>query len=227
MKKFQKIILFTVAAMMVFGLALPAGAAGLLGLPSLAPQTTPTPSKVEGTYQGVARLSYVAAGTLNDELTPPDPAEAQPPDLGGIDLAFVLTQTGSDLIDYVDLEKTLVFSKANVVDGKDYGPKVTGTFDGTNLTLVSELVSVSSGGKWVDRKFDLKGEAFEGNPAFLSGEYRETVEGYGNHTFTVVGTFTLELQTEMKVDESLPDVTPSPTPPPGGLGKLYLPIIRR
>ena len=149
-------------------------------------------------YIGVVELECGMPGEFSDPLPAPDPdPEAPPPDLGEIDLALELVRSGDTVSGYVDLEFTLVFTQRHEVNSTWYGPGVEGTFDGTNLALTSERVSLEMAGKQLMRQFRLIGAAVPGQEGTLSGEYRETVWGYGPQPLTVVGTFTLkEAQSE-------------------------------
>jgi uncharacterized repeat protein (TIGR01451 family) len=123
----------------------------------------------------------------------PDPEGASPPDLGEIDLGLTLIQAGSTVSGYVDLDFTLVFTGEHTVDGQVFGPHVEGTFDGTNLTLTSERVSLLAAGLRLMRQFRLTGGTVPDEENALSGEYRETVWGYGPQPLTIIGTFDLQL----------------------------------
>ncbi len=103
-----------------------------------------------------------------------------------------MSHDGSTISGYVDLEFTLVFTTEHVVDDTAYGPSVTGSFDGTNLTLTSERVSLSSAGRSLMRQVRLTGQMVSEEENVLSGEYRETIWGYGPQPLTIVGTFTLD-----------------------------------
>jgi hypothetical protein len=127
--------------------------------------------------------------------TPAPAGSAAAPDLGAIDLALQLSQNGNAVTGYVDLAKTLVFSVEHTLAGPPVvktGPNVQGTFDGTNLALTSEQVSMNLNGRTVQRQFSLTGVAVGGDPAQISGQYRETLWGYATQPVTVVGLFTLQ-----------------------------------
>lgn len=152
-----------------------------------------------GDYSGEVQLQFTVAGVFSDTLvTPPPPAAGtpEPPDMGVIDLALNLSQNGAALDGYVSLEKTLVFTATHVIqkDGASLGigPYVTGTFDGTNLTLVSEQVATTLNGQPVRRQFRLSGAISASDGSRISGEYRETLWGATHQPVTVLGAFTLQ-----------------------------------
>jgi uncharacterized repeat protein (TIGR01451 family) len=153
------------------------------------------PGSLNGTYFGTVKLDWAMPGEYSDPLpTPtPDPEGASPPDLGEIDLGLALIQAGSTVSGYVDLDFTLVFTGEHTVDGQAFGPHVGGTFDGTNLTLESERVSLLTAGQRLTRQFRLTGGTVPDQENVLSGEYRETVWGYGPQPLTIIGTFNLQL----------------------------------
>lgn len=150
---------------------------------------------LNGTYLGTVKLDWAMPGEYSDPLpTPtPDPEGASPPNLGEIDLGLALVQAGSTVSGYVDLDFTLVFSGEHTIDGEAFGPYVEGTFDGTNLILESERVSLLTAGQRLMRQFRLTGETVPDQENVLSGEYRETVWGYGPQPLTIIGTFNLQL----------------------------------
>ena len=70
------------------------------------------------------------------------------------------------------------------------GPCVSGVFDGDNLHVESErFIQVTGAGQRLMRQFRLMGRLADLNT--FTGEYRETVWGYGPQPLTVVGSFTL------------------------------------
>jgi hypothetical protein len=173
------------------------------------------PISLNDTYGGTVELDWALPGEFSDSLpTPtPDPDGTLPPDLGEIDLGLQLSQDGSTVSGYVDLDYTLVFTAKHTVDSTPFGPSVQGTFDGTNLTLESERVSMLTAGQQLMRQFRLTGGTVSGQDNVLRGEYRETVWGYGPQPLTVIGTFSLQRL-----------VLGEPPKPPPGEG-IYLPLI--
>lgn len=205
------------------GLALLITVMGLLGLlhaDTRQPATMTQPAQIapaqaaagplDGNYSGAVDLEWTLVGVLSDPLPTPTPAPAgtpAPPDLGAIDLALQLSQNGNAVTGYVDLAKTLVYSVEHTLPGPPVvktGPNVQGTFDGTNLALTAEQVSVNLNGRTVQRQFSLTGTAVGGNPAIISGQYRETLWGYASQPVTVVGNFTLQRPV---FDQNAPDTS--------------------
>jgi PKD repeat protein len=189
-KRFLSILLVGVVVGLLAAVALPADASRWLGYapaPRLAPPAQISSALLQGLYLGTVELDWAVPGEFSDNLS----ALPDQPDLGNIDLALQLSHDGSTISGYVDLEFTLVFSTEHVVDETAYGPSVTGSFDGTNLTLTSEQVSLSSAGRSLMRQFRLTGQMVSEENNTLSGEYRETLWGYGPQPLTIVGNFTL------------------------------------
>jgi hypothetical protein len=156
-------------------------------------------AQLVGDYSGVVKLQFTAAGVYSDTLaTPPPPAAGAPapPDMGNIDLALHLSQNGSALSGYVSLDKTLVFAAAHTITNGSatlkIGPYVNGSFDGTNLTLVSERVAATLSGQPIQRQFRLSGAISASDGSRISGEYRETMWGATHQPVTVIGAFTLQ-----------------------------------
>jgi uncharacterized repeat protein (TIGR01451 family) len=175
--------------------ALPAGAARWLGAARGEPARPAQAgaAALNGTYVGTVKLDWALPGEFSDPLpTPtPDPEGPSPPDLGEIDLGLRLSQSDGTVSGYVDLEFTLVFTTEHTVDATPFGPSVAGTFDGTDLSLTSERLSLISAGQRLMRQFRLTGEMAPDQDHVLSGEYRETLWGYGPQPFTIIGTFSL------------------------------------
>lgn len=207
----------------VAGVALLGAVVGVLGLvrtsarplvtqrqPAQAVPAQAAAGPLDGNYSGAVDLDWTLVGVLTDPLPTPTPAPAgspAAPDLGAIDLALQLSQNGNAVTGYVDLAKTLVFTVEHTLAGPPVvktGPNVQGTFDGTNLALTSEQVSANLNGRTVQRQFSLTGTAVGGNPAILSGQYRETLWGYAAQPVTVVGNFTLQRPI---FDQTAPDTS--------------------
>jgi hypothetical protein len=156
-------------------------------------------AQLAGDYSGDVQLQFTVAGVYSDTLAAPPPPAAgtpEPPDLGAIDLALSLSQDGSTISGYVNLEKTLVFTDTHTIqkDGAalKIGPYVNGSFDGTNLTLVSEQVATTLSGQPIQRQFRLSGAISMSDGSQITGEYRETLWGATSQPVTVLGTFTLQ-----------------------------------
>jgi hypothetical protein len=156
-------------------------------------------AQLAGDYSGAVKLQFTAAGVYSDTLvTPPPPAAGAPapPDMGTIDLALHLSQNGNALSGYVSLDKTLVFSATHTIKNGSatlkIGPYVNGSFDGTNLTLLSERVAATLSGQPIQRQFRLSGAISASDGSRISGEYRETIWGATHQPVTVIGAFTLQ-----------------------------------
>jgi Bacterial Ig domain len=152
-------------------------------------------AQLAGDYSGVVQLQFTVAGVYSDTLVTPPPA-AGTPDLGAIDLALHLSQNGSALSGYVSLDKTLVFTATHAIQNGGatlkIGPYVNGSFNGTNLTLVSERVAATLSGHPIQRQFRLSGAISASDGSRISGEYRETMWGATHQPVTVIGAFTLQ-----------------------------------
>lgn len=156
-------------------------------------------AQVMGGYGGAVKLAVTVGGVFSDTLaTPPAPGAGTPtpPALGQIDLSLQLTQTGNALSGYVSFDRTLVFSVEHTLgsgaSALKIGPYVNGSFDGTNLTLQSEQVSLTVSGRNVQRQFRLTGKTKKSDGSQISGEYRETLWGYSSVPVTVIGTFEMQ-----------------------------------
>ncbi|MCL4858349.1 MAG: tandem-95 repeat protein [Caldilineaceae bacterium] len=156
-------------------------------------------AQIAGNYSGAVKLDVTVGGVFSNTLaTPPPPGAGTPtpPDLGSIDLSLQLTQTGNALSGYVSLDKTLVYSVEHTLgtgaNSIKIGPYVNGGFDGTNLTLQSEKVTLVVSGRTVQRQFRLTGTSTASDGGQVSGEYRETLWGYASVPVTVIGSFTLQ-----------------------------------
>ena len=208
MNKHKRILMLVVSAVLVVGLLLTA----LLPRQSNAAQLLTTlreqPAKpasvlagsLNGAFIGQVELDYAAPGEYSDALPTPDPDGEPLPELGSIDLGLQLTDAEGVVEGYVDLQQTLVFTTEHTVGATAFGPMVTGSFDGENLSLESERVSLISAGRSLMRQFQLIGEVAEENERQIVGEYRETVWGYGFQPLTIVGRFTLEYASPAATD---------------------------
>ncbi len=177
--------------------------------------------QVNGEYTGQVVLEGVYTGVYSD------PGEPAAMDLGYIDLALALEQTGTDVSGHVVLTSTLVFTREHTLDGQAVGPLVSGSFDGTTLQLTSEQFAwVISSGRTLDdgrvlpeqtaiRQFSLISTEVQNAGARLVGDYRETIWGVQPQPVTVVGSF--NLQRPVFPETEFPE--PPPQPP------IYLPLI--
>jgi hypothetical protein len=174
---------------------------------------------LESTYAGTVELDWVSQGVFSDTLTEP---AGPPPDLGSIDLGFLLHHSEYSLNGYVDLDSTLVFttehtiSTIQAVTPLAVGPQVVGTFAGDSLQLESERFSSelfgldTERGQIVTRQFRLTG--VKTGLTTYTGEYRETLWGYGPQVYTIVGEFELNLISGKNL--ALPY-------------ELYMPVVQR
>ena len=96
------------------------------------------------------------------------------------------------------------------------GPLVTGTFDGVNLRLQSEYITMTTGaGQQLTRTFLLVGSTPTiSNTYVISGTYLETLWGFGKLPMTIVGSFNLVKPKEFVV-------------PPAGNLRVFLPLMQR
>jgi hypothetical protein len=151
-------------------------------------------------------------------------------DMGNIDLSLLLTQSGQDVTGYIGLENTLVFTREQTIqvtpEGPtpapgtpapaaqplDVGPRVSGTFDGTTLNLLSDQFSLSLDGRVVKCQFRLTGTKVQAGDVILQGQYRETLTDYAQEPSTIVGAFSLR--------RPVYDFTYSQNP-------IYLPVVLR
>lgn len=176
------------------------------GVIPLAPAAQIAPAAAEaiqliGAYSGQVQLQAVTTGVYSATLAPPTPTpSSKPVDLGRVDLALQLNQTGNRVSGYVDLSKTLIFTVEHTLPGPPalaVGPYVTGVFDGVNFRLTAEAVKTVVTGRTITRQFSLVGAIAPGNnapgdSATLVGEYRETLWGYASEPLTIIGAFTLK-----------------------------------
>lgn len=207
------VAVLAIGVLLLAAVALPAGASRGPGDAGREP-ARPAQDEAHVAYVGTVELEWAMPGEFSDPLstpTPdPDPQAPPPPDLGEIDLGLQLTLSESQVSGYVDLDFTLVFTQEHKVGTTAYGPFVEGTFDGTDLTLTSERVSLVTAGQSLLRQFRLTGAAVPDQEGRLSGQYRETIWGYGPQPLTILGTFTM--------DEAISDLAN---------WVVYLPLVMR
>ncbi len=155
---------------------------------------------VTGDYGGNVTLNHVVAGIFSDSLATPVPDQNETsaaPYLGEIDLAFNLAQEGDNVTGYMLLDGTYAFpamQRVALLPGADpvaVGPHVTGTLVGSTLQLESEQFTTEVSGQTVTRQFRLIADAVPQDRMTLSGEYRETIWGFGMGESTVIGDFSI------------------------------------
>lgn len=198
-----------------------------------------------GAYNGMVELDWSLAGVYSDTLPTPTPQPAVTPGtpspipiLSAIDLGLLFHPGGNQGDGHVDLSNTLMFTKEHTIMATPIGPtpgpgtpppaavalavgpKVSVTLDGANLRVESERFAMTTGaGQGLQRQFRLIGVAADGDIHRFTGDYRETIWGFGPQPLTLVGRFILVQ----------PVVGGSPTPtvaPPGNI-KLFLPMMQR
>ncbi|MEZ4677797.1 MAG: Ig-like domain-containing protein [Caldilineaceae bacterium] len=150
-------------------------------------------SGLNGIYAGVVAIQGVQTGVYSDTLTlPATPTGEVPANLGTIALSLQLTQTGSSVMGYVLLDRSMTFTTEHSVSipGRgvtDVGPKVLGTFDGTTLTLESERFSSTVSGREIVRQFRLISNDITAEGGMITGDYRETLWGFAIEPSTAMG----------------------------------------
>ncbi len=206
-----------VVVVLAVAVVLPLLAAG--GRDTVGSQSMPAaPSALiplESTYAGAAQLNWAGPGVYSDTLTAPT---GTLPDLGSIDLGFLLHCSNNSLNGYVDLSVTLVFTPEHVITTTQaittplaVGPAVQGTCDGAHLQFESERFTiVTEAGQRVARQFRVT--SMKSGLTSYAGEYRETLWGYGPQPYTIVG----ELDVALTSGENM-----------ALLNRIYLPLIRR
>ena len=161
---------------------------------------TQAATAVTGDYRGNVTLNHVVAGVFSDSLATPVPDQNETlaaPYLGEINLAFNLTQEGDNVTGYMLLDGTYTFPEMQsvaLIPGADpvaVGPRVTGTLVGSTLQLTSEQFTTEASGQTVTRQFRLIADAVPQDRMTLSGEYRETIWGFGMGESTVIGDFSI------------------------------------
>jgi hypothetical protein len=156
---------------------------------------------LENMYTGSVKLKWAVPGVYTDALTAPPLPEGETtlPELGSIDLGFLANCSGGSLDGYVDLSATLVFPElpTTAADGTKAtrSPSISGTCSDNSLQILSErFTQTTEAGQNVERQFQLSGALDTAANAY-TGQYRETLWGYGLQPFTIVGDFTLSLST--------------------------------
>ena len=169
-------------------------------------------AQVFGNYNGLVTLKCTFGGVYSDTFSTPTPQPAgtpAPADVGKIDLSLFLSQTNGTVSGYINIDRTIVFSAEHTIQATPMfitpvpgqpapaavalaiGPYVQGTFDGSTLSLQSDVVSMIVAGRTVQRQFRITGTLKPNDADSFTGEYRETVWGYTAQPITVLGVFTL------------------------------------
>lgn len=258
------IALLTLAALALVALALASGPSA-----AVLAQSGAIAGEYHGEVEMRHAVPGVFGAPLVTPTPPPTPTPAAQLDMM-IDLSLHLQQTGNQVSGFVMLDDTLLYPRVTVIPATPsgptprpgtpapgatplaIGPRVTGTFDGAILRLTSEQYvlllaparTLSNGytipEQRVTRQFSLVGTVQNGGNT-LSGEYRETVWGYGQQPTTAIGSFTLNRPqfiqfTPMPTNTPGPSPTPTRTPTagpsptatrPAGSYRSYLPLIDR
>ncbi|MCO6449629.1 MAG: hypothetical protein J5I90_02460 [Caldilineales bacterium] len=204
----------------------------------------PDAEMVDGAYNGIIELDWALSGEYTDNLsTPtPQPAGTPSPEMGSMDIGFLLVQNGNQLTGYVDLDSTLIFTSEHTIQATpigstsgpdspasaavdlEVGPAVTGQYIDENIVLESERFAMVTGaGQSLQRQFRLIGVAVDGDIHRFSGDYRETIWGLGPEPLTLVGKFTL-VQPVLPTHTPTAIATATPTGEPTGTMKVYLPV---
>lgn len=177
-----------------------------LAYPAQAAPVESSVAQVAGSYAGVVELQGTVVGVYSDTL--PTLPITGTPDLGTIDLSLSISQSGNALTGYVALDKTLVFSVEHIIQSGgaslEIGPTINGNFDGTNLIITSERVSIQLGTQLIQRQFRLTGAISQSDGSQVTGQYRETLWGAARQPVTVIGSFTLQRPV---FDNTAPDTT--------------------
>ncbi len=173
---------------------------------------------LDSVYAGYIKLNWALPGVYSDTLSAPPPTSTLP-ELGTIDLGLLLHRSEDNVTGYVDLDNTLVFTAEHTITATlpttttqlAVGPYARGAFEGGNLHLESErLIQVTGAKQRLMRQFRLIGTLADVNT--FTGEYRETVWGYGPQPLTIVGSFSLTRVSGLSLNMS---------------HRVYLPVIRK
>jgi hypothetical protein len=139
-------------------------------------ESTETKNPLNGTFYGTAHIT-------------------EPSTIATIDLVLYLDIAGTTIqhyTSYIDVEKTLVFPVVDPqIDGKDVGPRVSGTLSINAFNLQSDVFTSEVGEVTVTRQITLAGTKVENAGNSLSGTYTETMSGMGPEDVTIFGMFLL------------------------------------
>lgn len=151
------------------------------------------------------KLTYAAAGDMENTVWPTEEELANAPDLGSLELTLMLQKLqDTDITGFVDLQASLVFTGHHTINftmgGTNstitVGPKVTGYYEQEYglLYLDSERFSyVTETGDTIERQFRLTASP-GATPGVMVGAYYETVWGFGMEPVTVFGDVTFKDQ---------------------------------
>lgn len=192
----------------------------------------PSAERLDGAYAGIVELDWALSGVYSDTLFTPEPSEESPPSMGAVDLGFVFHQDDGQGDGHVDLSSTLIFTGEHTIMTTPVGPApgpgmptpeafslavgpaVDVSLNGADLIVESERFAMTtSAGQKLQRQFRLNGIADTDNSHRFTGEYRETIWGFGPQPLTLLGRFTIE--------------QPSIATSFSGDQMLYLPILQR
>lgn len=118
-----------------------------------------------------------------------------PAAIGIIDIVLALdinATTVQKTTSYIVLEKTLLFPAVPPkIDGKDVGPRISGTLSPTSFSLTSDTFTSTIGGKTVSRRIALSNATVSNGGANITGTYTETVTGLTPQPLIISGKFVL------------------------------------
>ena len=200
-------IAMVLTSLVILGMIVAVPLAPAYGWPAPAPKSGVAPEQAVNTqvdpypyiYIGSAKLNWAAPGGLTDTLTAPLPPVGEKlPDLGSIDLGFLANCSAGSLSGSVDLSTTLVFPEV-IITAADkttttrHVSIISGTCSDPILYILSEkFTQTTEAGQSVERQFELDGTLDSATNTY-TGEYRETLWGYGPQPITMVGAFNLIL----------------------------------
>ena len=202
-------IAMVLTTLVILGMIVAVPLAPAYGWPAPAPKSGVAPEQAVNTqvdpypftYIGSVKLNWAAPGEYDDTLTVPIPPEGEKlPELGSIDLGFLVNCSSGSLSGHVDLSTTLVFPelKITAADGTmtTRPVSISGTCSDPSLYILSEkFTQTTEAGQSVERQFQLRNGTLNSVTNAYTGEYRETIWGYGPQAVTIVGEFTLYLST--------------------------------
>lgn len=129
-----------------------------------------------GTYYGTATITLPASFTT-------------------IDLVFYFDVTDTSIVydtSYIDTENTLLFPVVEPqIEGKDVGPRVSGTLSLYSFNLTTDKFQSTVNEKIVTRQITLTGENITNAGQSVTGTYTETVTGMIDEPLVISGTFIL------------------------------------